>query len=127
MKLPAMFKIRIALLGTAFQRSVLIRDVNKIVALSVIRSPKVKESEAIAFAAIRTLATEVVREIVRRRDWIKLYQVKQNLVLNPKTPLKDALTLLGHLYPHDVRKVARSKNIPSALAQAARRKEGQRR
>jgi hypothetical protein len=127
MKLPAMFKIRIALLGTAFQRSVLIRDVNKIVALSVIRSPKVKESEAIAFAAVRTLPTEVVREIVRRRDWIKLYQVKQNLVLNPKTPLKDALTLLGHLYPHDVRKVARSKNIPSALAQAARRKEGQRR
>ena len=127
MKLPAMFKIRLALLGTKFQRSCLIRDVNKVVAMSVIKSPKVKEDEVIAYAANRALYTEVVREIARRRDWIKLYQVKYNLVLNPKTPMKDALTLLGHLYPHDVRKVARSKNIPSALAQAARRKEGQRR
>ncbi len=127
MKLPTMYKVRLALLGTKFQRSVLIRDVNKVVAMSVIKSPKVKEDEVIAYAANRALYSEVVREIARRRDWIKLYQVKFNLVLNPKTPMKDALTLLGHLYPHDVRKVARSKNIPSALAQAARRKEGQRR
>jgi hypothetical protein len=70
---------------------------------------------------------EVIRYIAKRREWIKLYQVKLNLVLNAKTPMNDAMSLLGHLYPHDVRKVSRSKNIPSALAQAAKRKEGQRR
>jgi hypothetical protein len=126
-KLPAALKVRLALLGDAFDRSILIRDTNKVVALAAIKSPRVKENEVIAYAANRTLSLEVVRYIAKRREWIKLYQVKYNLVLNPKTSMNDAMSLLGHLYPHDVRKVARSKNIPSALAQAAKRKEGQRR
>jgi hypothetical protein len=126
-KLPAALKVRLALLGDAFDRSLLIRDTNKVVAMAAIKSPRVKENEVIAYAANRSLSMEVVRYIAKRREWIKLYQVKLNLVLNAKTPMNDAMSLLGHLYPHDVRKVSRSKNIPSALAQAAKRKEGQRR
>jgi hypothetical protein len=127
MRLPAMHKVRLALLGDAFERSLLIRDTNKVVALSAIKSPRVKENEVIAYSANRTLSLDVVRYIAKRRDWIKLYKVKLNLVLNPKTPLNNAMGLLGQLYAHDVRKVARSRNIPSALAQAAKRKQEQRR
>jgi hypothetical protein len=49
------------------------------------------------------------------------------LVLNPKTPMSQAMSFLSHLHAHDVRKVAHSRNIPSALAQAAKRKMNQRR
>ena len=126
-RLPVMHKIRLALLGNAFERSVLIRDSNKMVALSAIKSPRVKENEVIAFSAQRALGHEVIREIARKREWVKLYQVKLNLVLNPKTPLSNAMSILGQLHPHDVRKVARSRNIPNALAQAAKRKVAQRR
>jgi len=125
-KLTTMEKIRLALLGTAFERSVLIRDSNKAVCMSAIKSPRVKENEAMAYASNRALNLEVIRFISRRRDWIKLYQVKYNLVFNPKTPIAAAMTFLSHLHAHDVRKVARSRNIPSVLAQAAKRRAAQR-
>ncbi len=125
--LPIMQKMRLAILGNSFERSVLIRDSNKQVALSAIKSPRVKENEAIAYAANRALSHEVIRHIAARKEWMKLYQLKYNLVVNPKTPLSSAMTLLNHLHAHDVRKVARSRNIPAALAKAAKRKEQQRR
>jgi hypothetical protein len=125
-KLRPMEKIRLSMLGSAFERSVLIRDANKQVCMSAIKSPRVKENEVVAYSANRTLSHEVVRYIARRRDWAKLYAVKLNLVLNPKTPMSQAMGFLGHLHAHDVRKVAHSRNIPSALAQAAKRKMQQR-
>lgn len=126
-RLRPMEKIRMALLGNAFERAVLIRDSNKAVSLSAIKSPRIKENEVVAYAANRSLSHDIVRYISRRRDWTKLYAVKLNLVLNPKTPMAVAMSLLGHLHQHDVRKVAHSKNIPHALATVAKRKLHQRR
>lgn len=126
-RLRPMEKIRMALLGNAFERMVLIRDQNKAVCLSAIKSPRVKENEVVAYSANRSLPYEVVRYIATRRDWTKLYAIKLNLVQNPKTPMSQAMGFLGHLHQHDVRKVARSKNIPSALATAAKRRAEQRR
>ncbi len=125
-KMKSSEKIRAALLGDAYDRSVLIRDANKVVAISVIKSPKLKETEVVAFAANRSLSHDVIRHIANKREWTKLYTVKLNLVMNPKTPLANAMTLLAFLSANDVRRVARSKNVPSALAQAARRKENSR-
>jgi hypothetical protein len=125
-KLKPMEKIRLALLGDIFQRFILIRDSNKAVAMSAIKSPKVNDNEVVAYAANRTLARDVVAYISRRREWTKLYSVQLNLVLNPKTPMAAAMNFLGRLYLHDVKKVAFSKNIPSALAMAARRRLDQR-
>ena len=126
-KLAPMKKIRLALIGNAFERAVLIRDSNRAVCLSAIKSPKVKENEVVAYCANRSLAHDVIRYIAGRREWTKLYSVKLNLVLNPKTPMSAAMGLLGHLHAHDVRKVAHSRNIPSALATAAKRRMDQRR
>ncbi|MBC8073872.1 MAG: hypothetical protein IAG13_36475 [Deltaproteobacteria bacterium] len=125
-KLKPMEKIRLALLGTTYDRFVLIRDSNKAVSMSAIKSPKVNDQEVIAYAANRTLARDIIGYISKRREWTKLYQVTMNLTLNPKTPMASAMGFLTRLYPHDVKKVAFSKNIPSALATAARRKLEQR-
>ena len=125
-KLKTMEKIRLALLGDIFQRFLLIRDSNKSVAMSAIKSPKVNDNEVVAYAANRTLARDVIAYIAKRREWTKLYSVQLNLVLNPKTPMAMAMSFLTRLYPHDVKKVAFSKNIPSALATAARRRLDQR-
>ncbi|MEM9463198.1 MAG: hypothetical protein AAGF11_54155 [Myxococcota bacterium] len=126
-KLRPMEKIRLALIGSAFDRAILIRDSNKSVCLSAIKSPKVKENEVVAYCANRSLSHDVIRYIANRRDWTKLYAVKLNLVLNPKTPMASAMTLLNHLHAHDVKKVAHSRNIPSALATAAKRRMAKRR
>jgi hypothetical protein len=115
-------KIRTALLGDKYDRSLLVRDSNKTVAIATIRSPKVRDDEAVAYAANRSLPHEVITYISNRRDWVKLYTVKLNLVMNPKTPLARSMSLLAFLNRTDVQKVARSKAIPSALATAAKRK-----
>jgi hypothetical protein len=125
-KMRPMEKIRLALLGTNFERFVLIRDSNKAVCMSAIKSPKVNDNEVVAYAANRTLARDVIAYIARRREWTKLYSVQLNLVLNPKTPMALALGFMTRLHAHDVKKVAFSKNIPSALAMAARRRMDQR-
>jgi hypothetical protein len=115
-------KMRTAMLGDRYDRSILIRDSNKLVSMATIKSPKIRDDEAVAYAANRALTYEVVNYIGSRRDWVKLYAVKFNLVMNPKTPMSRSMSLLGHLNQGDVQKVARSKNIPSALATAAKRK-----
>ena len=126
-KLRPMERIRLALMGDAFERALAIRDSNRAVAMSAIKSPRVKENEVVAYAANRTLPHEVIRYIATRRDWTKLYAVKLNLVMNPKTPMALSMGFIGHLHGKDVRKVAQSKNIPSALAAAAKRRLSKRR
>jgi len=125
-KLKPMEKIRLALLGTNFERFVLIRDSNKAVCMSAIKSPKVNDNEVVAYSANRTLARDVISYIAKRREWTKLYSVQLNLVLNPKTPMALAMGFMTRLHQHDIKKVAFSKNIPSALATAARRRMEQR-
>ncbi len=122
MQMRPLEKIRTAMLGDKYDRSILIRDSNKTVCMATIKSPKIREDEAVAYSANRALSLDVITYISNRRDWVKLYTVKVNLVMNPKTPMARSLSLLGHLNQMDVQKVARSKNIPSALATAAKRK-----
>ncbi|MCA9695974.1 MAG: hypothetical protein KC431_00510, partial [Myxococcales bacterium] len=122
LKMRPLEKIRTAMMGDKFDRSILVRDSNKIVAMAAIKSPKIRENEAVSYAANRALAHDVINYIATRRDWVKLYTIKLNLIMNPKTPLARSMTLLAHLNATDVQKVARSKGIPSALATAAKRK-----
>ena len=120
-------KIRTALLGDKYDRSLLVRDSNKAVAMATIRSPKIRDDEAVNFSSNRALSADVITYIASRREWVKLYTVKLNLVMNPKTPLARSMTLLAYLNRNDVQKIARSKGIPSALSTAAKRKMRQRR
>ena len=126
MQMRPLEKIRTAQLGDKYDRSILIRDSNKTVCMATIKSPKVRDDEAAVYSANRSLPIDIITDISNRRDWIKLYSIKLNLVMNPKTPMARSLTLLAHLNKMDVNKVARSKNIPSALATAAKRKQAQR-
>lgn len=117
-----MEKIRAALLGSAADRAVLVRDNNKTVAMAAIKCPRVRDNEVVAFSADRSLTNDVIRYIASRREWVKLYAVKVNLVMNPKTPMPRAMALLSALSRKDLAKVARSKNVSSTLQKAAKRK-----
>jgi hypothetical protein len=119
--LPVPMKIRLAILGNAFDRAILIRDPKKVVAIAAVKSPGMTDAEIVKYAALSTLAEEVIGYIANRRDWTKLYTVKLSLVNNPKCPLGQALRLLPHLREKDVDALARSKGIPSALAAQARK------
>lgn len=119
-------KVRLATVGNAHCRQVLIRDTNKVVAMAAIRSPSITDGEIVAAAANRAVCDDVIRFIANNRECSKSYAVKQALVNNPKCPLASSLRLLAFLRPDDLKAVARSRNIPGALATAAKKLLGTR-
>jgi hypothetical protein len=113
-------KIRLATLGNAFARAVLIRDTNRQVAMAAIRSPAVTDMEALRYAGNRGLDDEIIRYIANQRQWIRLNGIKVALCNNPKCPLPVAMRFLPHLNVRDLKALSRSKGIPSALCTAAK-------
>lgn len=124
--LTAPMKIRLATVGNAFDRAILIRDPKKVVAMAAIKSPGLSDAEAMKYAGLSTLAEEVIGYIANQREWTKLYSVKLALVNNPKCPVGAAMRLLPHLREKDVDSLARSKGIASALSAQARKLMAQR-
>lgn len=113
-------KIRTAMLGTAATRAILVRDKNRLVSAAVVRSPLLQEMEAAAFAASRGVSDEVLRLIANNGELVKSHTIKFNLVSNPKTPVAIALRLLGHLRSDELKKLAKSKNVPSQISKLAK-------
>jgi hypothetical protein len=125
-KLTIPGKIRLATLGNAFARAILVRDPLKLVAVAAIKSPGVSEIEAARYAGNQALCDDVIRYIAGRREWSKLYGVKKSLIMNPKCPLPDVTRLLPHMRDKDLRNIAKSKGVPSAVVAQARRLVAQR-
>jgi hypothetical protein len=113
-------KVRVAMLGGAAARSLLVRDKNKTVAASVIKSPMVQEGEIAAFAASRAVSEDVLRLIGSVGDWTKSHTVKFNLVGNPKTPVAISTRLLVHLRVDELKKLSKSKNVSGQIAKLAK-------
>ena len=113
-------RVRLALMGSAAERGVLIRDSNKVVARTVIRSPAVTDSEAMIYAKNKSMIDEVISYIASNRKWTRHYAMKLNLIKNPKTPTSAALRFLSHLRLSDLRVVAKSRDVPAPIAKAAK-------
>ncbi|MBK5297944.1 MAG: hypothetical protein JJE40_12370 [Vicinamibacteria bacterium] len=115
-------RMKLATRGTREQRSVLVRDPNRLVAAAVLSSPKLTESEVEQFAKMANVAEDVLRVIGTNRAWTKNYGVIAGLVRNPKTPLAISMTLLQRINDRDVKLLAIDRNIPDPLRIAARKR-----
>jgi hypothetical protein len=113
-------KIRRALLGSATERLLLVRDSNRLVSSAAIRSPLIREPEVVLISGSRAVDDEVLRIIANSREWTRSYQVKLNLVMNPRTPFMFASKLIPHLRDHELKAIMKSKNVTGAVATAAR-------
>ncbi len=113
-------KIRLATVGDAFARNVLIRDPLRIVAIAAIKAPGVTEVEAARHASNQTLPEDVIRYIANKREWTKRYGVKVSLCRNAKTPLSDSARLMPFLRDRELQNLARSKGVSSSLVAQAR-------
>jgi arsenate reductase-like glutaredoxin family protein len=121
MKMSIAEKIKLATIGSKEARGLLIRDTNKLVALAVIRSPRITDGEILHIARNRTVIDDVLRIIYNNREWTKMYPVKVALVKNPKTPLAIAMKYLTTLRESEVKELARDRNIPSAVQLSAKK------
>ena len=113
-------KIRRATLGTTAERLLLVRDSNRLVASAAVQSPMMNENEAARISASRQVSDDVLRLIAMNREWTRSYQIKLNLVQNPRTPFAFASKLILHLREHELKALARSKNVTGAVSTAAR-------
>ena len=120
-KMTVFQKIQLARLGNKEARSLLVRDRNKLVAMSVVLSPKISDSEIIAIAQSRNVCDDVMRLIARGRDWTKNYQVKLALASNPKCPQPIAMQFINYLQDRDLRQLMRSRDVPQAISTHAQR------
>lgn len=115
-------KIKVALTGGKSIREFLVKDTNKVVCSAVLKNPRITEDEVMRVITSKSSSDDMLRQVGRHKEWIKNYNIKINMVLNPKTPLQTSLKFLDHLYEKDLMSIAKGKNVPSVLASAARRK-----
>jgi hypothetical protein len=113
-------RIRRAMLGTASERLLLVRDTNRLVAQAAVKSPTIQENEVVRISASRNVSEDVLRIIAIDREWTRSHQIKLNLVQNPRTPFAFASKLIQHLREHELKALAKSKNVTGAVVTAAK-------
>jgi hypothetical protein len=118
-KLDIKGRIQLAMKGTKEERSLLIRDGTKIVALAVLESPKISDGEVERFATQKNVLEAVLRGIPMKRRFAKNYAVVRNLVFNPRTPLDLSLSLMKNLLVGDLRNLSNNKEISDTVRKLA--------
>ena len=125
-KLTVGERVQLAMKGSRDERFILIRDGARVVALAVLESPKLTDTEVEAFATMRNVHEVVLRTIAMKRKFMKMYGVVKALVNNPRTPLEISLPLLNHLLINDLRMLSVNKNISDTLRKLATKLYNQR-
>ena len=114
-------KIKMAMSGDKEWRSILVRDSNKQVSGSVIKNPRITETEIIHILRVGVQNDDIIRQICANRDWVKNYKIRKALVDCPRTPLPNALRYLSSLNEKDIAGYAKSRNISSVISTQAKR------
>jgi hypothetical protein len=100
--------------------SILVRDPNKLVHNAAVKSPRVQFPEVAKWSKDKGLPDNVINYICSKRDWTEKYEIKFNLVSNPKTPLPDAIKLLNYIRTSDLKKVQANRNVPGQIQRQAK-------
>jgi len=114
-------KVIAALKGSREERAVLVRDPNRIVSTAVLGSPRLTEAEIEAFAAMKNVSADILRQIGNNKDWSKKYTIISSLVRNPRTPLGVSLGFVNRLNPRDMKSIALDRNVPDVIRKQAQR------
>jgi hypothetical protein len=113
-------KMQLARKGDIAARRILIRDVDRDVALMVLENPKITDTEIEATAGMREVSEDVLRAISNKKEWATKYSVMLNLVKNPKTPVDLSVNFLARLGKRDLDYLQKSKSVPQIVRNYAR-------
>ena len=119
-------KVRLALMGDASARKILVRDKVRVVAEAVMKSPKLTEKEVSAFVQDKALGGEIIRLIAKNREYTRNYTIMVALIYNPKTPPPMATGFIRNLRRKDLQNLLRAKGVPSYINRAARQVQAKR-
>jgi hypothetical protein len=119
--LSVLDRMKLAMKGTREQRSVLVRDSNKLVSAAVLSSPKVNEAEIEAFTKMGNVSEDVMRIIGQNRAWTKNYGVILGLCKHPKTPPALAMSFVQRLHEKDLKALTTDRNAREGLRLLAKK------
>jgi len=114
-------KIKLALTGDKEWRSIFLKDNNKLVCSAVLKNPRITDGEVLMIAKNRSANEELIRIINLNRDWVKNYEIRKALVMNPRTPLPKALRYMASLSDKEIKELSKSKNVSQVIVNNARR------
>lgn len=112
-------KIRLAQIGSGAARAILVRDNDRQVAMTAVRSPQLTIGEATAIAHSRQVSEEVLKFVAGSRNLTRANEIKRALLFNPKTPYTSSLNFLSHMNANDLLAISRSRNVAPQLKSAA--------
>ena len=115
-------KLQLAMRGTREARAILVRDANRLVAMAVLSSPKISESEVEHIAKMTNVSEDILRAIGHTRAWAKNYAIVSALARNSKTPIGVSLTVLPRLMEKDLKALTTDRNVPDVVRLAARKR-----
>jgi len=121
MRLRTNQKIMLAIKGGKEERTLLIRESNRLIQVNVIRNGRITEGEVAYIAQMRTVNAEVLSIISRNRDWMKKYAITKNIVQNPRTPLPIAMNNLKRIHDFDLKLMTTDRNVAEMLRREAKR------
>lgn len=120
-KLRTNQKIMLAIKGGKEERTLLIREANRLIQVNVIRNGRITEGEVAYIAQMRTVNEEVLRIISMNREWMKKYPIMKAMVLNPRTPLPIAMSQMKRLIDTDMKLLIKDRNVAELLRREAKR------
>jgi hypothetical protein len=120
-KLRTNQKIMLAIKGGKEERTLLIRESNRLIQVNVIRNGRITEGEVAYIAQMRTVNDEVLRIISLNREWMKKYPITKAMVLNPRTPLPIAMNQMKRLIDSDMKLLMKDRNVAELLRREAKR------
>lgn len=112
-------RIQLALKGNKEERSILIRDGTKVVAVAVLEAPKLSDGEVEKFASQKNVLEAVLRQISLKRRFMKNYIVVRNMVANPRTPIDLGLGLMKNLLVQDLKNISNNKEVSETIRKLA--------
>jgi len=97
----------------------LIRDPHPQVVAIVLDNPHVTEGDVVKMAAARPAVPESLAKIAAHPRWSVQHAVKRALVLNPSTPLADAIRIATTLRAPELAELAADHSLPEPLRKHA--------
>ena len=121
LKMTVSEKVKLAFKGGKTERTILVRDHNRLICSAVMRNPRMTEMEVESIAGMRGVAEEVLRLIGIRRDWAAKYNIAVTLVRNPKTPIGVVLPIINRLTLRDLKGLKDDKGVSEVVRTSARK------
>jgi hypothetical protein len=93
----------------------LLRDPHPMVVAILLDNPHITEGDVVKMAAMRPAVPEALARIAAHTRWSVRHPIKRALVLNPGTPLADAIRIATTLRASELAELAEDPSLPEPL------------